>query len=98
MRQSAMPATKGGMFGLSRFHSRLLWVSGIGWMFDAMDIGLLSFVLPSLTRDLKLTGSQPGLVLSFTFLGMFAGAAVAGSLSDRFGRKAIFQWTLSCTR
>ena len=89
-----MPAIKGGIFGLSRFHTRLLWVSGIGWMFDAMDIGLLSFILPSLTRDLKLTGAQPGLVLSFTFLGMFAGAAVAGSLSDRFGRKAIFQWTL----
>jgi putative MFS transporter len=89
-----MPAIKGGMFGLSRFHTRLLWVSGVGWMFDAMDIGLLSFILPNITRDMKLTGAQPGLILSFTFLGMFAGAAVAGSLADRYGRKAIFQWTL----
>jgi putative MFS transporter len=94
MRRSTMPATKRGLFGLSRFHTRLLWVSGIGWMFDAMDIGLLSFILPNLTRDMKLTGEKPGLVLAFTFLGMFAGAAVAGSLSDRYGRKAIFQWTL----
>ena len=83
-----------GLFGLSRFHIRLLLVSGIGWLFDAMDVGLLTFVLPTLSRDLNLTGTQPGLVLSFTFIGMFAGAALAGSLSDRYGRKAVFQWTL----
>jgi putative MFS transporter len=83
-----------GLFGLSRFHTRLLLVSGIGWLFDAMDVGLLTFVLPTLSRDLNLTGTQPGLVLSFTFIGMFAGAALAGGLSDRYGRKAVFQWTL----
>jgi putative MFS transporter len=87
-------STRGGLFGLSRFHTRLLFVSGVGWMFDAMDVGLLSFVLPSLNRDLKLTGTTPGLIPAFTFLGMFAGAALAGNLSDRYGRKAVFQWTL----
>jgi MFS transporter, putative metabolite:H+ symporter len=59
-----------------------------------MDIGLLTFVLAPLSKDLGLTGTQPGLVLSFTFLGMFAGAALAGNLADRYGRKAVFQWTL----
>ncbi|HYO48562.1 MAG TPA: MFS transporter [Chloroflexia bacterium] len=83
-----------GLFGLSRFHLRLLWVSGIGWMFDAMDIGLLTFLLPTLIKDMGLTGQQPGLVVAFTFIGMFGGAALAGSLSDRYGRKAVFQWTL----
>src|SRR5690349_16202768 len=83
-----------GLFGLSGFHTRLLFVSGVGWMFDAMDVGLLSFVLPTLSRSLSLDAKQAGLVASFTFLGMFAGAAVAGKLSDRYGRKAVFQWTL----
>ena len=83
-----------GLFGLSGFHTKLLWVSGIGWMFDAMDIGLLSFVLPNIISHFKLSAAQSGLVASFTFLGMFAGAAVAGSLADRYGRKAVFQWTL----
>jgi putative MFS transporter len=87
-------AQRGGLFGLSRFHTKLLWVSGIGWMFDAMDIGLLSFVLPSIITHFKANSAQAGLIASFTFLGMFAGAAIAGSLADRFGRKAVFQWTL----
>ena len=59
-----------------------------------MDVGLLTFALATLSRDLNLTGTQPGLVLSFTFIGMFAGAALAGNLADRYGRKAVFQWTL----
>ncbi len=87
-------STRGGLFGLSRFHTRLLFVSSVGWMLDAMDVGLLSFVLPSLNRDLELTGPVPGLIPAFTFLGMFAEAALGGNLSDRHGRKAVFQWTL----
>jgi hypothetical protein len=87
----AQSITGKGLFGLGRFHTRLLWVSGIGWMFDAMDIGLPSFVLPALSRDLGLTRPEGGLVASFTFLGMFAGAAVAGNLSDRYGRKNVFE-------
>ncbi|HET6312377.1 MAG TPA: MFS transporter, partial [Chloroflexia bacterium] len=92
--QESTISARGGLFGLSRFHLRLLWVSGIGWMFDAMDIGLLTFLLPTLIKDMGLTGQQPGLVVAFTFIGMFGGAALAGSLSDRYGRKAVFQWTL----
>jgi putative MFS transporter len=85
---------RGGLFGLSRFHTRLLFVSGVGWMFDAMDVGLLAFVLPTLSRSWGLTPAQGGLIASFTFLGMFAGAAISGNLADRYGRKAVFQWTL----
>ncbi len=85
---------RGGFLGLSRFHVRLLWVAGLGWMFDAMDVGLVAFVLPALSKSWNLSSPQGGLVASFTFIGMFAGAALAGYLSDRFGRKNVFQWTL----
>ncbi|MGA2763945.1 MAG: MFS transporter [Spirochaetia bacterium] len=79
---------------LGGFHRRLLFASGFGWMFDAMDVGLISFVLAALVGEWKLHPSQAGLISSSGFLGMFAGALLAGLLADRFGRKPLFQGTL----
>jgi MFS transporter, putative metabolite:H+ symporter len=79
---------------LGGFHRRLLLVSGLGWMFDAMDVGLVSFVLAALVTEWKLTPTQVGWVSSAGFVGMFLGAATAGALADRFGRKLLFQSTL----
>lgn len=79
---------------LGPFHRRLLIASGLGWMFDAMDVGLISFVLAALVGEWKLHPGQVGLISSAGFLGMFAGALAAGLLADRFGRKPLFQSTL----
>ena len=37
--------------------NRLLALSGLGWMFDAMDVGLLSFILAALQADWALSYS-----------------------------------------
>ena len=79
---------------LGPFHRRLLVVSGLGWMFDAMDVGLMSFVLAALVTEWKLTPAEVGYISSAGFVGMFVGAALAGYLADRFGRKLMFQSTL----
>ncbi len=79
---------------LSRFHYRLLLLSGLGWLFDAMDTGLLSFVLARLKVEWHLTPGQLGWTGSASMLGMLIGGALSGSLADRFGRKAMFQTTL----
>jgi MFS transporter, putative metabolite:H+ symporter len=79
---------------LGAFHRRLLFASGLGWMFDSMDVGLISFVLAALVGEWKLHPDQVGLISSAGFVGMFAGALVAGLLADRFGRKPLFQSTL----
>jgi MFS transporter, putative metabolite:H+ symporter len=63
-------------------------------MFDAMDVGLISFVLAALVGEWKLHPSQVGFISSAGFLGMFVGALVAGLLADRYGRKPLFQTTL----
>jgi MFS transporter, putative metabolite:H+ symporter len=79
---------------LNRFHWRLLILSGLGWMFDAMDVLMLSFLLTPIRGEFKLDATGVGLVASATFLGMFVGAAAAGRLADRYGRRAVFTGTL----
>jgi len=79
---------------LNRFHWRLLIVSGLGWTFDAMDVLMLSFLLTPIRNEFKLDATGVGLVASATFVGMFLGAAVAGRLADRYGRRAVFTATL----
>jgi putative MFS transporter len=76
---------------LGGFHKKLLMVSGIGWMFDSMDVGIVSFVVAALAKEWGLGPDQVAWIISIGLLGMFAGAATSGSLADRFGRKTIFQ-------
>lgn len=79
---------------LSRFHWRLVAASGAGWMFDAMDIALVAFVLPVVAKEWGLTPWQVGWGASATLIGMLFGAVAAGTLADRFGRKTLFLATL----
>src|SRR5206468_1007772 len=79
---------------LNSFHWRLLILSGLGWMFDAMDVLMLSFLLTPIRGEFKLDPAGGGLVASATFVGMFIGAAAAGRLADRYGRRAVFTATL----
>jgi putative MFS transporter len=79
---------------LNSFHWKLLITSGLGWMFDAMDVLLIGFLLTPIGREFSLTAPQIGLVASAGFVGMFLGAAISGRLADRYGRRLIFQATL----
>lgn len=74
--------------------TRILVVSGLGLLFDSMDVGLLSYVLVSLGKLWHLNPTTIGLLGSVSFVGMAVGSALAGSLSDRFGRRTMFMWTL----
>lgn len=74
--------------------SRLITVSGLGLLFDSMDVGLLGFVLVALAKQWHLQPGISGLLGSLGFVGMAVGSALAGQLADRFGRKNIFMWTL----
>ncbi len=74
--------------------NRLLGIAGIGWLFDAMDVGILSFVIAALAADWGLTPSQSGWIGSINSIGMAVGALVFGVFADKVGRKQIFMWTL----
>ena len=74
--------------------NKLLGVAGVGWMFDAMDVGILSFIIAALAADWGLNSSQMGWIGSVNSIGMAVGALFFGVLADKIGRKQIFMWTL----
>ena len=78
----------------TRRHSRLLGGSGIGWALDAMDVGLISFVIAQLAVVWKADAGSLGFVASAGFLGMAIGASLGGLLADRLGRRQVFALTL----
>ncbi|WP_438497018.1 MFS transporter [Paenibacillus sp. IHBB 3054] len=73
---------------------KLLFSAGLSWMFDAMDVGMISFVVAALAKEWSLEPEQIGFLTSINSVGMAAGAAAAGILADRFGRKSVLLWTL----
>lgn len=79
---------------VTRFHWKLLLLCGLGWMFDAMDILLVGSVVAAVSRAWGLDAATAGWISSANLLGMLVGASLAGTLSDRVGRKAVFQATL----
>ena len=79
---------------VSKFHYQLLIITGLGWLFDAMDTGIIAFVLPVLIKSWGLTAAQVGYIGSIGLVGMALGAILAGSAADQFGRKKIFAGTL----
>jgi putative MFS transporter len=78
----------------TRAHSRILGGSGVGWALDAMDVGLISFVIAQLAVVWEADAGQLGLVASAGFLGMAIGASVGGLVADRIGRRQVFALTL----
>lgn len=74
--------------------NKLLGVAGVGWMFDAMDVGILSFIIAALGMEWNLTATEKGWIGSVNSIGMAVGAIFFGILADKVGRKKIFMWTM----
>jgi putative MFS transporter len=74
--------------------NQLLGIAGLGWMFDALDVGLLSFIMAALKQDWKLSATELGWIGSVNSIGMAVGALAFGLLADRIGRKQVFIATL----
>ena len=78
----------------TRAHGRVLGGSGIGWALDAMDVGLISFVIAALVAEWGLTPGESSWIASAGFAGMAVGATLGGLLADRLGRRSVFALTL----
>jgi putative MFS transporter len=60
---------------------------GYIFFFELGDINSFAFAAPAIREQWQLSIATTGQIISATFVGMFVGAATAGWLSDRVGRK-----------
>lgn len=74
--------------------NKLLTVTGLAWLFDAMDVGLLSFLLVAVKQEWGLSQVQVGWIGSVNSIGLALGALTFGALADQKGRKPILIFTL----
>src|SRR5271157_169832 len=86
--------------------TRTIWTMiallGFGMFFELYDLLFSAYVAPSLVKSGVLTAKTAGLfgttgVASFIaalFTGLFIGTILCGFLADRYGRRAIFIWSL----
>ncbi len=75
-------------------HRRLVVGSGLGWALDAMDVGLISFVMAALAQHWGLEPFVLSWIGAIGFVGMALGAGAGGWLADRIGRRQVFALTL----
>lgn len=75
-------------------HKRLLLGSGIGWALDAMDVGLVSFIIAALKVHWELDKTTTSWIASIGFIGMAIGASLGGLLADKIGCRQVFAATL----
>lgn len=61
----------------------------IGWMCEAIDLGITSYMLPTLSEYWGMSKMVAGWYASACFVGMLIGSLVGGPLADRRGRKSI---------
>lgn len=75
--------------GFGKFQSLVLIYAGLGWISEAMEVMILSFVGPAVQTEWNLSSEQESLITTVVFAGMLFGAYTWGLVSDRFGRRYI---------
>ena len=79
---------------LTRTHYVILFMAWAGWLFDFYDLILYSFLYSFVGADLGFTKADHALVMGVSLGATAAGGLVFGFLADRFGRRAVLQWTI----
>jgi MFS family permease len=80
----------------SRFHLLVVVALGITWVLDGLEVTIVGSIGPILKspQTLGLTDQDLGSVAACYVAGAVAGALLFGWLTDRFGRRPIFNVTL----
>jgi putative MFS transporter len=79
---------------LSPLHRKVIALIAAGYFFDVIDFTVFGSLVPYILKSQFATGAEVAAVGSATIFGMFIGTAGQGQLSDRFGRRFIYQFNL----
>lgn len=69
-------------------------IGGLGYMFDAWDVLLVTYLLPLLGQQWHLSNVELGLFGTVGLIGMGIGAIAWGTIADRVGRRRAFSLTV----
>ncbi|GMP47329.1 hypothetical protein CsSME_00015115 [Camellia sinensis var. sinensis] len=75
--------------GFGKFQCLVLAYAGLGWVAEAMEVMILSFIGPAVKYEWSLSSSEESLITTVVFGGMLVGAYSWGLVSDNFGRRQI---------
>ncbi|XP_042001117.1 organic cation/carnitine transporter 7-like [Salvia splendens] len=75
------------MVGFGKFQGLLLAYGGVGYIADAMEIMILSFIGAAVEAEWHLSPGEKSLISTVVFAGMLVGSYVCGVISDAYGRK-----------
>lgn len=81
----------------SKFHWLVILGLGTAWILDGLEVTIVGAVASRMTEKgsgISISAAQIGLAGSFYVAGACLGALFFGQLTDRFGRKKLFMWTL----
>ena len=79
---------------MTAYQRKIFAIIASAWLVDQVDVALLTFLLGSIVVAFGLTPTQAGQLAAMTFAGQLVGNILAGTASDRFGRKTVFQVTM----
>lgn len=79
----------------SKYRWKILALLTLAMMINYMDRAALSVAIPFITKDFHLTASEKGLIFSIFFIGYAAFNFIGGYLSDRYGPKSVFTWSMT---
>ncbi|AOZ09010.1 MFS transporter [Cupriavidus malaysiensis] len=67
----------------------------LSYLFDAVDIIILTIAMPAITASLQITQAQAGLLVTATLLGIGLSSVVMGRLADTLGRRTALLLSLA---
>ncbi|MFS8979546.1 MFS transporter [Cupriavidus necator] len=71
----------------NRFHALILFWCAIIIIFDGYDLAVAGIALPSIMKQMGVTATSAGFMVSSALFGMMFGAIFLGTVADRIGRR-----------